>query len=263
MSPSGWSSAAARAVVAALAVCALAPAGAHAAVSPPTAAAFFSQSPVMQATPVGFGVTIANTAATPLTGVGVAVTLPAGLVVATPGQPFSSCAGTFAAADGGRRSACRAAGWPRPGTRGITCLLTVDVVSAQTGTYNVQTGAPTSTESGPGSLSNTAHLTVSSGAASAPDRRPADGRRGVRPPRRSRSARRPTLAYTLANPNAGDVLYNVNLDDTLPAGLSVATPSNITDTCTTGDLVANPATREFWSSGSSWPVAPTAGSGST
>ena len=90
-------SAAASVVAAALVACA--PAVAQAA--PPAATPFFSQPTTAPGAPVGFGVTIANTGATALTGVGVGVTFPAGLVVATPGQLFTSCTGSVAGADGG------------------------------------------------------------------------------------------------------------------------------------------------------------------
>jgi uncharacterized repeat protein (TIGR01451 family) len=43
-----------------------------------------------------------------------------------------------------------------------------------------------------------------------------------------------TLTFNVANPNAGSTLTNVNFTDTLPAGLFIASPNNVSGSCTGG-----------------------------
>ncbi len=143
-------------VAAGVLLSALAPAAASAA---PVASAFFTQEIAAAGSAVGFGIHLTNPDNVAITGVGVTVTLPPGLVVATPNLLFTSCDGTATAAPGGSEISLSGATLAQAGT-GDNCDVLLEVVAPDVGLFDVTTDAPTSTETGPGVPSNTATLTV-------------------------------------------------------------------------------------------------------
>src|SRR5262249_22629212 len=131
--------------------------------------------------------------------------LPAGLTVPDTGAT-STCGGSYSISSnvisfsGGTLAA------------NGTCNFSVQVSGAQTGVYNNKTGVISSTESGAGSTSNTATLTV------------------IGPPSISKGFGSPTiplngtttLTFTITNPNSTTTLSGVGFTDSLPSGLQVA-----------------------------------------
>ncbi len=228
----GLASAAARVAVAAVAACAIVPAAAQAQVAPPVLQAFFSQEAATAGADVGLGFTVANpNAGLTMTNVDFSVALPAGLVISTPSELFTTCSGTVTAADGGTTISVSGATL-QPADDEVTnsCTVVLDVVAPAPGTVNVVAGPATSAESGPGSSSNVASLLV------------------LAPPGFAESFDDDTIVvgetarvtYTMSNPNAGARLYNLAFEDVLPAGLAVASPANAGATCVTDGIVAVP-----------------------
>jgi CSLREA domain-containing protein/uncharacterized repeat protein (TIGR01451 family) len=156
----------------------------------------------------------ANTAA--LTGVAFADTLPAGIVVATPNGLTNSCGGTATAVAGSGIVSLTGS------TIAVntTCTLVVNVTGTASGQFTNTTGNVSSTNGGTGNTA-TANLTV----ASAPAITKAFGVATI-PVSGTTS-----LTFSLTNPNAGVALTGVAFTDTLPAGLIVATPNNLTSSC--------------------------------
>src|SRR6185503_8812881 len=103
---------------------------------------------------------------------------------------------------------------------GGQCQFSVTVTGAASGQYTNTTGAVTSTNGGTGNTA-TANLTVAAppsiakvfGAASIP-------LNGTT-----------SLTFTITNPNTGVTLNGIAFTDSLPAGLVVATPNGLTNTC--------------------------------
>src|SRR6185312_12687594 len=98
------------------------------------------------------------------------------------------------------------------------------------GTLNNTTGPISANESGSGATSNTASLIV---VASLPPTIAKSFGAATIPLNGTTS-----LTFTLANPNSTVTLTNVSATDTLPAGLLVATPNNLTGNCT-ANITAN------------------------
>jgi hypothetical protein len=225
----GGASAAARLAAAAVALIAFVPATAQALVPSPTVSAFFAQDTAAPASDVGLGFTISNPDASARTGVAFSVALPAGLAVSTPSQLFTTCDGTASAADGGSAISLSSASLQAAGDDGDSCVVLVDVVAAGPGVIAVASGAPTSTESGPGVPSNTATLQV----LAHPTITEAFGVPSIV------AGQTATATFTIANPNASTRLYNVAFDDALPAGLQVAASPNVVAPCGAGAVLAD------------------------
>jgi hypothetical protein len=137
-----------------------APAARATSVAPPVASVSFAPDVTAAGTPVSLGITVTNVdVMSALTGVSVGVTLPAGLVVATPSQLATTCDGTVVAVSGSAQVALTAATLQPAGT-GDSCVVDVDVVAATPGLYAVATDTPTSDQSEPGSPSPAANLRV-------------------------------------------------------------------------------------------------------
>src|SRR6185369_12239036 len=162
-----------------------------------------------------------------LTGIGFTDNLPAGLVVDLPNGLSNGCGGTPTAV-AGSSSISLSAGSLGPST---TCTISVKVKApANSGTLNNTTGPISANESGSGATSNTASLIV---VASLPPTIAKSFGAATIPLNGTTS-----LTFTLANPNSTVTLTNVSATDTLPAGLVVATPNNLTGNCT-GNITAN------------------------
>jgi uncharacterized repeat protein (TIGR01451 family) len=188
-------------------------------VSPPTITKAFSPTtiPLNGVSTITLTLTNPNTGVT-LTGVNFSDNFPAGLKVANPATPTSTCTGTWNATPGDT-TLNFGGGTLAPGT---SCTLTVKVTATTAGVINNATNAPQSTEGGTGVASNTATLTV------------------VGPPTIAKSFAASTVAlngtvnlnFTITNPNtfAGGDLTGITFTDTLPSGLAVA-DSGPTSTC--------------------------------
>src|SRR5262249_50465827 len=157
-------------------------------------------------TSLTFSITNPN-ASLGLTGIAFSDTLPAGITVPTSG-PTAACGGTVSTTS---PSTITFSG----GTLAASgnCSFSVTVTGSATGVWGNKTGMISSTESGTGSTSNTATLTV------------------VGPPTISKSFDATTipqggtsvLTFTVTNPNTTTTLNGIGFTDTLPLGLTVAT----------------------------------------
>ena len=133
------------------------PGGAFAVVAPPSVAGAFAPAAITAGRTSRLTFTIANPPANTvaLTGVALAVTLPAGLAVASPNGLAANCGGTTTAASGSRSVALAGAGVPVGGR----CSVAVDVVAPQPGTLTATSGAVSSANGGDGDAA-TAELVV-------------------------------------------------------------------------------------------------------
>jgi len=166
--------------------------------------------------------TIDNTGSgVPLTGLAFTDVLPAGVTLATPASPQSSCGGTLSAPDGGGTVTLA------DGLLGGlgTCFVSVNVTSATPGTHMNVSGDLTSSAGNSGSAS--ADLVVDSG-------RP--GFTKSFSPSSVPSGSRATLTFTIDNTLNPSQATSMTFTDALPAGLEVADPANVTNTCADGPL---------------------------
>lgn len=149
---------------------------------------------------------------------------PAGLVIATPSNAATTCTGgTLTAADGAG-SVSYSGGTV---AAGAACEVTVDVIGTTPGTFDNTSGDLTSSLGSSGTASAT--LTVASpppafAKAFAPDEILAGGVS--------------TLTLTIDNTVATEDATDLDVTDDFPAGMTVATPSNASTTCTGGTLTA-------------------------
>ena len=203
-------------------------------ITPPNISKAFLPNIVVQDGTTTLSLTISNpNLNTSLSGLAFTDNLPAGLSIASPNDLTSSCGGTVTAV-AGTASISLVGGTLGPASNPslATCAISLKVKAPNTtGTFNNTTGPISATESGAGATSNTASLQViatpvaptiakSFGAASIP----LNGKT--------------SLTFTLANPNSGLALSNVSASDTLPGGLVVATPNNLSGNCS-GSITAN------------------------
>ncbi len=187
--------------------------------SPPTITKAFGASSILVngTTSLTFTITNPNTSLG-LTGISFTDSLPAGMTV--PNGTTTPCGGSLTAASnvltfsGGSITASG------------NCSFSVTVTGSTAGVWNNTTGAISSNESGAGTTSNTATLTV------------------VAPPTISKSFDAATiplngtsvLSFTITNNNSTTTLTGIGFTDTLPAGLTVA--SGTSSTCGGGTLTA-------------------------
>ncbi|HEV1996486.1 MAG TPA: FG-GAP-like repeat-containing protein [Candidatus Acidoferrum sp.] len=193
-------------------------------VGPPTISKAFNPTSIaLNATStLSFTITNPNTASA-LSGVGFTDTLPSGVVVAATPNITGSCgSGTITAVAGSGTISLTGGTLTASPAAGSSCTFSADVTGTTAGSKSNTTGAVTSTEGGTGAPSNTATVTV------------------VAPPTISKAfgaAAIPvngttTLNFTITNPAANTVAEaGVAFTDTLPAGLVVATPNGLTNTC--------------------------------
>jgi uncharacterized repeat protein (TIGR01451 family) len=161
--------------------------------------------------------TVTNPNATTLTGVAFTDSLPAGLVVATPPGLTSDCFGTETADAGA--SSVSLSGGTVPTL--ASCTTTVSVTGTTVGVKNNSVQV-SSTNGGIGNTSNAA-LTVSPPLP--PTITKAFGAAAIELNGTT------SLTFTINNPNASRSLTGVAFADSLPAGLLVATPNGLTNTC--------------------------------
>ena len=154
-----------------------------------------------------------------LTNIAFTDALPTGLLVSTPNGLIGTCGGGTISAAQATNSVGLSGATLAPGA---SCTFSVNVTASAGGAKSNTTAAISSTQSGAGATSNTAILTVvlppiisdAFGAPSVP-----------------LSGTSTSLTFTLTNPNASTALTGVAFADTLPAGLVIASPNGLTDTC--------------------------------
>ncbi|MGE0103979.1 MAG: Ig-like domain-containing protein [Blastocatellales bacterium] len=184
---------------------------------PPTITKAFGASTIPLNGSTTMTLTIANpNASLALTGVAVADSLPAGLVVATPNGLTGVCGGTVTAVAGSGSVSLTGGSLAALGN----CIITVNVTGTTAGVKNNTTGNVTSTETGAGGTGS-ATVTV------------------VAPPSISKAFGAATiplngstsLTFTITNSNSTVGLTGVAVTDNLPAGLVVATPNGLVGNC--------------------------------
>jgi CSLREA domain-containing protein/uncharacterized repeat protein (TIGR01451 family) len=213
-------------------------------VAPPSIAKAFGAAgiPVNGTTTLTF--TITNPPANTVAENGVAFTdnLPAGIAVATPTGLANTCGGTPTAVAGGTSISLTGGSIATPNT---SCTVSVNVTANSTGSFINTTGAVSSTNGGTG---NTATATLSVAI----------------PPTISKLFLPDTtvqggtslLSFTITNPNSSNgtpppndvTLTGIQFTDTLPAGLIVATPSQVSNDCG-GTVTADPGSSSISLSG--------------
>ncbi|HLJ27705.1 MAG TPA: Ig-like domain-containing protein [Candidatus Angelobacter sp.] len=161
--------------------------------------------------------TITNPAVNGVAQVGVAFTdaLPAGIVVATPNGLISTCGGTATATAGSGSITLTGGGI----AVNSSCTVSVNVTGVTAGIYTNSTTV-TSTNGGTGNTT-TANLSV----ATPPTISKAFGAATI--PLNATTS----LTFTINNPNTSLALTGFLFTDSLPAGLVVATPSGLSNTC--------------------------------
>ena len=187
-------------------------------VAPPSIAKAFGATAIALNGTTSLTFTITNPAANTVAETGVAFTdsLPAGLVVSTPNGLSNTCGGT-ATAVAGSGSVSLTGSTIATNT---SCTVVVNVTGTTSGQYTNTTGAVSSTNGGTGNTA-TANLTV----ASPPTITKAFGAASI--PLNGTTS----LTFTVNNPNTGVTLNGIAYTDNLPAGLVVATPNALTNTC--------------------------------
>lgn len=188
-------------------------------VAPPSISKAFSPTGIAMNGASTLTFTIANPAANAvgLTGVAFTDTFPTGLAVATPNSLANTCGGTVTAV-AGSGSVVLAGGTVATNS---SCTVAVNVTSSTGGSYTNTTGNVTSTNGGSGNTA-TSTLTV----AAPPSIGKSFGAATI-PLNGSTS-----LTLTVTNPAANAIsLTQLAFTDSLPAGLVVATPSNLNNAC--------------------------------
>jgi hypothetical protein len=168
--------------------------------------------------PVTLSFTITNNSGIQLTGLSFTDSLPAGLVVATPLNFTNTCGGSVAAAAGGASIAL---------SGGIlaanaTCAVTVQVVASAPGTY---TNPPVTLTSAQAPAVQSAPVNLSVNPVTAPT-----FTKSFNPASAVGAPVTVTVIFTIVN-NSGIQLTGLNFADSLPAGLVVDNPPNLTNTC--------------------------------
>jgi len=194
-------------------------------VAPPTIAKAFNPTSVAVNGTSMLTLTITNPAvnASPLTGVAVTDTLPAGLVVATPNALANTCGGAVTAT-AGSGSVSLTGGTVAAGS---SCAVTVNITGTTGGNYVNTTGPVSSTGGGTGATAS-ANLTVGT----APGITKSFGAASIALNGTT------SLSFTITNPNTTLALTNVSVTDTLPAGLVIASPNGLTGSCGGGTITA-------------------------
>jgi len=159
-----------------------------------------------------------NNVGTTLTGVGFSDTLPAGLVVSTPNGLTGSCGGGTITATQATNVISLTGATLAAST---SCTFAVNVTGTAAGTQNNTTGNVTSTEGGTGGTASASINVVAP-----PSIAKAFGAANV--PLNGTTS----LTFTITNPGANAIAETgVAFTDNLPAGIVVATPNGLTNTC--------------------------------
>ena len=191
-------------------------------IAPPTIDKVFGMLSISvgETTTLTFTLTNPN-AGTALSGVGFTDTLPLGLEVADPNMLANTCGGTVTAVAGSGSIELVNGGLAADGL----CTIMVDVTGTTGGLKPNTTSAVTSTEGGTGGSAEAFLVVVAAAEVAPPTIVKAFGAASIAVNETT------TLTFTLTNPNPEDALSGVGFTDTLPAGLVVATPNGLTNTC--------------------------------
>ena len=186
--------------------------------APPAITKAFGSTPIPLNGTTSLALTVTNPSgnSAALTGVAVTDTFPAGLVVATPNGLTNTCGGT-ATAVAGAGAVSLTGGTVATNS---TCTLTINVTGTASGSLTNTTGNVSSTNGGTGNAGS-ANLTV----ASAPSITKSFGAASAAINGST------SLSFTIQNSNPAVALSGVAFTDTLPAGLVLATPSALSNTC--------------------------------
>jgi uncharacterized repeat protein (TIGR01451 family) len=191
--------------------------------TPPTITKAFGAATILLGANTSLSFTLNNpNTSLALTGIAFSDTLPAGLQVATPSGLATTCSGTVTAAAGSGSISLTGATL----AANASCTISLNVKGIAAGVQNNTTGPISSTESGAGATSNTASITV----IGPPSIAKAFGAASINLNGTT------TLSFTITNPNATVALAGVGFGDTLPAGLTVATPNGLTGSCGAGTI---------------------------
>lgn len=160
--------------------------------------------------------TITNGTTSPVTSLAFTNSLPAGMTVADPVVNDDGCQGSLSASTGG--TSISYSGGAVGGS--TSCTIQVNVTSSTAGTAANTTGDLTSSAGNSGSAS--ANLTVDA-------QRP--GFIKSFSPNPATFNGRVTLTFTIDNSASSTGRVNMQFSDSLPAGMTVASPSNLTNNC--------------------------------
>ena len=153
-----------------------------------------------------------------LSGLSFSDTMPSGLWIAGSGANLSNtCGGAVSGAAAFSQTIGLTGGSLAPGA---SCIITVNIQGPNPGVWSNTTGAVSATESGAGSASNTASITV----LSPPEL-------GVGLAASMTFGTSTTLAFTVTNPNTANAISGLAFTDTLGSGLVVSSPNGLTGGC--------------------------------
>lgn len=171
---------------------------------------------------------INNVTASPVTDLAFTDVLPAGVAITTPAVASTTCAGGVVTAPSGGGTITMTDGTVGAGA---ACSVEVLVTSAVAGTHSNVSGDLTSSAGNSGCAA--ANLTVATN-------RPGFSKSLA--PSSVTLGGRSTLTFTIDNTQNGGPASSLNFTDQLPPGLSIASPSNATTSCTAATLTVTPAT---------------------
>jgi uncharacterized repeat protein (TIGR01451 family) len=186
-------------------------------VGPPTLTKAFGAASIPLGGSTSLTFNIANPNGTSLSGIAFSDSLPSGLTISTPNGLATTCSGTITATQG--TGSISLSGGSLAAS--ASCTFSVNVTGTAAGHQVNTTGTISSTEGGTGGTA-TAFIDVvappSIAKGFAPSGIPVNGTS--------------TLTFTITNPAGNSVAEaGVAFTDPLPAGLVVATPNNLNNTC--------------------------------
>jgi hypothetical protein len=187
--------------------------------APPTITKAFAPTSIALNGSSTLTITITNPASNPngATGVAVSDSFPAGVQVDATPMATNTCGGTFAPAAGNTSISLTGGAIA---TAGGSCAISVKVKGTTVGVKNNTTGNVSSTQGGTG-LTASATLTV----AAAPTISKNFFGGSIQLDAST------ALSFTINNPNASLGLTGISFTDTFPAGLVVATPNGLSNSC--------------------------------
>ncbi len=183
--------------------------------SAPTFTAVFSPDTVTTGNNTSLIFTLTETSASTASDLTFSATLPTGVTVAA-GSQSNSCSGTFTATSGGTSLSLT------EGRLGASesCTITLPVTSSTVATHTLTTGDLTSSQGNSGSATDDLIVSlptpVFSHSFSPSTVNPGDIS---------------TLTYTIDNTGGGLNILAASFDETLPSGLALTTPANISNSC--------------------------------